>query len=53
MNYIISNKDITITELATMLGITYKGVQYHITAMKKAGILKREGSGKSGYWKVL
>lgn len=53
INYIISNKNITITELATMLGITYKGVQYHIAAMQKAGILKREGSRKSGYWKIL
>lgn len=53
INCIISNNDITITELATMPGISYKGVQYHIAAMKKAGILKREGSGKSGYWKVL
>lgn len=53
INCIISNNDITITELATMLGITYKGVQYHIAAMQKAGILKREGSRKSGYWKVL
>ena len=53
INCIISNNDITITELATMLGISYKGVQYHIAAMQKAGILKREGSRKSGYWKVL
>lgn len=53
INCIVSNKDITITELATMPGISYKGVQYHIAAMQKAGILKREGSGKSGYWKVL
>lgn len=53
INCIISNNDITITELATILGISYKGVQYHIAAMQKAGILKREGSRKSGYWKVL
>ena len=53
LKYIIENKDITITELAALLGITYKGVQYHIAALQKAGILTRTGSRKSGHWVVL
>ena len=53
LKYIIDNKDITITELADLIGITYKGVQYHMAALQKAGILTRKGSRKSGHWVIL
>jgi ATP-dependent DNA helicase RecG len=48
-----SNNRITIPELAVLLGISYKGVQYHITAMKKEGMITRIGSRKAGSWKIL
>jgi ATP-dependent DNA helicase RecG len=47
------NNRVTIPELAEMLNITYKGVQYHLTGMKKEGIIIREGSRKAGYWKII
>ena len=50
---ITENSTITIPDLATLLGVSYKGVQYHITALQKAGVLIRKGSRKSGYWIVL
>lgn len=53
IKHITENRSITIPELATLLGISYKGVQYHITTMQKAGILIRKGSRKTGYWIVL
>jgi ATP-dependent DNA helicase RecG len=47
-----TNNQTTITELAELLNISYKGVEYHITEMKKEGILKRIGSRKNGSWEV-
>ena len=46
------NNQVTIPELAGMLNITYKGIQYHITAMKKDGTIVRVGSRKTGHWKL-
>ncbi|MCE7053897.1 helix-turn-helix domain-containing protein [Algoriphagus sp. AGSA1] len=41
---------LTREELAAALGITIKGIDYHLSKMKKEGILKREGSRKTGTW---
>ena len=53
IKYIIDNKGITIAELAVLLGMTNKGVQYHIAALQKEGILIRKGSRKSGHWVII
>ena len=45
--------DITQKELATIIGITEDGVKYHITRLRKQGLLKRIGPDKGGYWEVL
>jgi len=42
------NDMITIPELAVALGITDKGVEYHITNLKKEGIIDREGPAHGG-----
>lgn len=44
--------DITTKELANALDITDKGVEYNLAKMQKSGILVREGSRKSGVWKI-
>jgi len=36
--------------LAILLGITSDGVKYHLNKMKKGGIIKHDGSTKSGKW---
>ncbi len=41
---------LTREELANTLGITIKGIDYHLSKMQKEGILKREGSRKTGTW---
>ena len=48
-----TNNQTTIPELSELLNISYKGVEYHITEMKKEGILKRIGSRKYGSWGVI
>jgi ATP-dependent DNA helicase RecG len=46
------DKNITIPQIAENLNITTRGVEKQIAALKKQGIVKREGSRKSGYWKI-
>lgn len=45
-----NNPSITREELANTVGITIKGVDYHLTKMQKEGMLEREGSRKTGIW---
>lgn len=47
------NKNITASELADMVDISIKGVEYQISKLKKEGTLNRIGSDKSGYWEVV
>ena len=46
------NTKITTAELAELLFISVKGVEYHIANMKKENRLKRIGPDKGGPWEV-
>ena len=48
-----SNASLTREAIANSLGITPKGVDYHLTKMQNDGILIRKGSRKTGYWKLI
>ncbi len=50
---ITKKSDVTQKELATIIGITEDGVKYHITRLRKQGLLKRIGPDKGGYWEVV
>ncbi|MBI5098819.1 MAG: winged helix-turn-helix transcriptional regulator [Nitrospirae bacterium] len=50
---ITRRSDITQKDLAAAIGITEDGVKYHITRLRKKGILKRIGPDKGGYWEVV
>ncbi|MBI5047476.1 MAG: winged helix-turn-helix transcriptional regulator [Deltaproteobacteria bacterium] len=50
---ITKKSDVTQKELATVIGITEDGVKYHITRLRKKGLLKRIGPDKGGYWEVV
>ena len=50
---ITKKSDITQKELAVFIGITEDGIKYHITRLRKEGILKRIGPDKGGYWEVV
>lgn len=43
----------TIPELAEWIGITERSVQRNIQQLQKAGLLRRVGGRKEGYWEVL
>lgn len=43
----------TAKDLAQRVGITEKGVRYHIEQLKKQGKLRHVGPTKGGYWEVI
>ena len=50
---IAENGNITQKDLAIQIGMSEGGVRKAMTKLKKAGIITREGSTKSGSWKVV
>ena len=48
-----TNPQVTIAELANELKITTRAVEKQVAKLKKAGIIERQGSYKSGIWIVL
>jgi len=53
VQYMVEDLSITREELAQKLNISINGVKQHILTLKKDGVLKRIGSGRSGYWEVI
>ncbi|WP_352422241.1 winged helix-turn-helix transcriptional regulator [Proteiniphilum sp.] len=50
----IKNKpSITRKELEIQLGYSHGSIKYHIQVMSNAGVIKHEGSTKSGKWIIL
>ncbi|MBI5307947.1 MAG: winged helix-turn-helix transcriptional regulator [Planctomycetes bacterium] len=50
---IAKKSDITQKELAVVIGITEDGVKYHITRLRKKGVIKRIGPDKGGHWEIV
>ncbi|MFY8033580.1 MAG: ATP-binding protein [Flexibacteraceae bacterium] len=48
-----TNENFTAKLIAEQLGITEKGVRYHLDKLKAEGIIKREGSTKKPIWRLL
>jgi len=44
---------ITRREIASHIGLTDDGVKYHLTKMRKAGLIQHRGATKAGHWEVL
>jgi len=44
--------EITIPELATVVGVTQRSVERHLRKLQQEGFLKRVGGRKHGYWEV-
>ena len=53
LSFIDKNKDITIIELANILNVTDKTIKRDIAKLKIEDRLRRIGSLKSGYWKII
>ncbi len=53
IDLIKNNPKITTAELAEILEITVKGVEWNLAKLREKGIIKRIGPAKGGYWKVI
>ena len=52
LDYLRAEPELTRRELAVRVGVTPDGVKYHLRRLKAAGVLRRVGSDRSGYWEV-
>ena len=52
VDLMISNPHIKAQEIADMIGITKRNVEYAIRTLKKEGIVIRVGAAKNGQWMV-
>ncbi len=52
LSLIINNNVITIKEISDNLNISMRKTERIIAELKEKGVLRREGSRKSGYWVV-
>ena len=43
----------SITKLATALGISTTAIEKHLKVLKEQNIINRVGSAKGGYWEVV
>ena len=53
LHHIQENPSITMAELANMLHLTSDGIFFHISHMRKNGIIRRVGGRKNGYWEII
>ncbi|MCK9162274.1 MAG: Fic family protein [Arcobacter butzleri] len=53
VDIINKNKDITIDELAKILGVSDKTIKRDMAKLKEENKIKRVGSLKSGYWEIV
>ena len=53
LRVVMLNSQITKKELAEQFGVTERTIERDISALKKENRLKRIGSAKSGYWKII
>ena len=53
LNLIAQNPQITTAELADIIGITQKGIDWQITQLKNEGLLQRIGPAKGGHWAII
>lgn len=52
LNCIINNNTTTSDEIGMIIGISGRMVRKHISALREAGLLVREGGAKGGHWRV-
>ena len=53
LGLIKQNPTISATEIAKLIGMSSRGVEKHIRRLREAGVLKRIGADKGGYWEIL
>lgn len=46
-------KKISAAEMGEELGLSDRMIRKYLSVLKRTGIIEREGSHKTGYWKIL
>lgn len=49
---VIATPQITKSELANLCGMTVDGIRYHLSKMRKAGMIEWSGNSRNGKWIV-
>ena len=52
LELIKAQTDISLSEIADRLGVSYKTVQRAVADLKKIGTIERIGGRRKGYWRV-
>ena len=52
VNIIKQKSNVTVSEMANLLGVDERTIYRNMEKLKTAGIIERVGSDKSGYWVV-
>ena len=52
LQLLASNPELSVGDIAEMVGLSKRGVEKQIKKFRNLGIIIREGSDKTGYWKV-
>lgn len=47
------NPSVTMLQLSEKIGVTPKAIEKQIMRLRAVGLIKREGSNRSGIWKVI
>lgn len=53
INMMKENPSITMQQLAEKIGVTPKAIEKQIMRLRAVGTIQREGSNRSGTWKVI
>ncbi len=53
IDFVVSDPAISAETMAGRIGITSRAVEKQIAKLRSMGILVREGSDKSGYWRIV
>ncbi|MCD7884003.1 MAG: ATP-dependent DNA helicase [Lachnospiraceae bacterium] len=48
-----NNPNVTLPQLTSMIGLSYKTIEKNVSYLKKNKIIDRVGSNKNGWWRVL
>lgn len=53
IDLVISDPSITAETMSLKIGVSKRAIEKNIKLLRERGILKREGSDKAGYWRIL
>lgn len=53
LDYLRQHPEATLPDLAREQQISYKGIEWHFTRLKKEGLVKHVGPNKGGHWEVI